>query len=71
VGKGIQLFKYVCAGPKGKWERVTSAARPSFYDALEDSTSSGKKSDWFLEVGTESTDKDSWLFTRAQCIRMR
>ncbi len=50
-GGGIKLYKYVSAGQAGKWELATGNARPSFYDALEDSTASGTKSDWFLEVG--------------------
>ena len=49
-GHGIKLFKYVTAGNVGKWESASAAARPSFYDELEDTSSSGKKSDWFLEV---------------------
>ena len=50
-GHGIKLYKYVTAGQAGKWELATSNARPSFYDALEDTSASGSKSDWFLEVG--------------------
>lgn len=54
--QGIKLYKYVSAGQSGKWEVVTSNARPRFYDALEDSTTSGTKSDWFLEVDGSDID---------------
>ncbi|GAX80725.1 hypothetical protein CEUSTIGMA_g8160.t1 [Chlamydomonas eustigma] len=47
---GIKLYKYVTAGSLGKWELSSSAAKPHFYDALEDSSSAGKKSDWFMVV---------------------
>mmetsp|Transcript_1482 Transcript_1482/g.3251 ORF Transcript_1482/g.3251 Transcript_1482/m.3251 type:complete len:563 (-) Transcript_1482:307-1995(-) len=48
--KGIKLFKFVKAGTGGNWELASANARPSFYDALEDTSSSGSKHDWFMEV---------------------
>lgn len=54
--KGIKLYKYVTAGQTGKWELVTSNARPGFYDALEDTSASGNKTEWFLEVDGSPID---------------
>jgi hypothetical protein len=61
---GIKLYKYVTAGSLGKWELSSSAAKPHFYDALEDSSSAGKKSDWFMVVGAGTMLRNKWFFVR-------
>ncbi|KAJ9521148.1 hypothetical protein QJQ45_022851 [Haematococcus lacustris] len=58
--RGIKLFRFVRAGNTGSWELASSNASPRFYDANEDSTTSGK-ADWFLEVGDIEARVDSEL----------
>uniref|UniRef100_A0A7R9VRG9 Uncharacterized protein n=1 Tax=Chlamydomonas euryale TaxID=1486919 RepID=A0A7R9VRG9_9CHLO len=54
--RAIKLYQYVQAGAGGGWELVTSNARPSFYDTLEDTSSSGTKADWNMEVDGSDVD---------------
>jgi WD40 repeat protein len=45
----IKLYKYVPGHNTGSWELASSNARPSFYDAKDDSSTKAVH-DWFLEV---------------------
>jgi hypothetical protein len=53
---GNKLYRYVCTpNGDGNWELASSHARPRFYDAKEDSGTSGKK-DFYLEVEQGDVD---------------
>ncbi|PNH08099.1 Protein CYPRO4 [Tetrabaena socialis] len=55
-GTNTKLYKYVATSSgEGNWELASSNARPRFYDAKEDSNTSGKK-DYFLEIEQGDVD---------------
>lgn len=49
---GVKLYRFVRAagGAAGRWQLVSSAAAPRFYDARGDGGSGGKGSEYWLEV---------------------
>eukprot|EP00775_Hariotina_reticulata_P006643 gene6643-6868_t len=52
---GVKLYKFIRAGSSGRWEVISSHARPTFYDANQDSR--GKDSEWFLEIEAGGIDQ--------------
>ncbi|KAG2451790.1 hypothetical protein HYH02_003568 [Chlamydomonas schloesseri] len=55
-GGATKLYKYIATpSGEGNWELASAAAKPRFYDALEDANASGKK-DFFLEIEQGDVD---------------